>query len=188
MTDYFALLGQPRLPYLDHDAIQEAFRERARLFHPDANSAAESEDFIQLNNAFSVLRDPRLRLQHLLLLENCEAAAEEFGNELADLFSRVAELAHRAKQQIAATRPSQSAIAQSMAQVKRRLISDRLGALLQELESTESEAQSDLAALNEKWNRNREAAMVVAKKLQNRFTFVQRWLATLRELHFQLQN
>jgi curved DNA-binding protein CbpA len=188
MTDYFALLGQPRLPHLDQNAIQHAFRERARLLHPDANSAAESEAFIELNNALGALRDPRLRLQHLLVLENSEPATEGLGSELADLFSRAAEIAHRSKQEIGAAQTSASAITQSMRQVKRWQISEQLGSFLQELESNELEAQCDLARLNKKWNNNRDAAIAEAKRLQQRFTFIQRWLETLRELQFQLQH
>jgi hypothetical protein len=75
-----------------------------------------------------------------------------------------------------------------MKQVARRQISEQLGSILQELESNEVEAQRDLERLNKKWNNNRAAAIVEAKKLQQHFTFVQRWLATLRELAFQLQQ
>ncbi|MEY2492053.1 MAG: DnaJ domain [Verrucomicrobiota bacterium] len=188
MTDCFALLGQPRLPHLDQDAIQQAFRERARLLHPDANSTAASEAFTELNNALGVLRDPRLRLQHLLALENSEPPTEALGSEVADLFSRAAEIAQRAKQDTRSARGSESAITQSMRQVKRREISEQLGSFLQELESNELTAQCDLARLNQKWNNNRDAAIAEAKRLQQRFTFIQRWLETLRELQFQLQH
>jgi curved DNA-binding protein CbpA len=188
MTDYFALLGQPRLPHLDQNAIQNAFRQRARVLHPDANGTGKTEALIELNNAFGVLCDPRLRLQHLLVLENSESVTESLGRELAGLFSRAAEIAHRAKQEIGAARSSESAITQSMKQVARRQISEQLGSILQELESNEVEARRDLERLNKKWNNNRAAAIVEAKKLQQHFTFVQRWLATLRELAFQLQH
>src|SRR5437868_11791284 len=104
MTDYFALLRQPHQPHLDDRAIEQAFHERARLLHPDAAGANEGDEFAQLNTAFNVLRDPCLRLRHLLELEGVTPAKELLAPELVNLFSLVAEINHQAKADIAKDR------------------------------------------------------------------------------------
>ena len=54
--DYFALLDQPRKPWLDVDLLKEKYHARAREAQPDEN----------LNEAFRVLTDPKSRLDDLL--------------------------------------------------------------------------------------------------------------------------
>jgi curved DNA-binding protein CbpA len=188
MTDYFALLRQPHRPHLDDDATEQAFRERARVLHPDADGANKTEEFAQLNTAFNVLRDPSLRLRHLLELEGVSPAKELLVPELAGLFSQAAEISHQAKAEIAKNRSSDSAIARSVARLKRSQICTQLISVLQELEANRLQARRDLEDLNEIWDKDRAAAVGKIMQLQQRFTMLQRWLATLQELQFQLEN
>ena len=44
--------------------IRSAFRERAKLYHPDVGSDADDERFRTLREAYDVLRDPQRRLQY----------------------------------------------------------------------------------------------------------------------------
>lgn len=188
MTDYFALLRQPHQPHLDDRAIEQAFHERARLLHPDAAGVNEGNEFAQLNTAFNVLRDPCLRLRHLLELEGVTPAKELLAPELAQFFSRAAEISHQAKAQIANERGSDSAIGRSVAQLKRSRIRAELASVLRELEANKFRAQTDLEDLNTIWDDDRVAAVGRAIQLQQRFTVLQRWMKTLRELQFQLEN
>ena len=65
MTDYFALLGEARRAWLEPEKLKEKY------FALNRTAAAEAE----LNEAFRVLSDPKLRLHHLLTLEGCELIA-----------------------------------------------------------------------------------------------------------------
>jgi curved DNA-binding protein CbpA len=77
MTDYFALLGEARRLWLDPEQLKQKYFARAR------ERPADSE----LNEAFRVLSDPKLRLQHLLHLEGIDLkAGREVPSALADLF------------------------------------------------------------------------------------------------------
>ena len=72
MTDLFALLGEPRRPFLDPERIKETFHRLSRTEHPDQQTApavAADAGFAQLNLAQATLRDPKTRLRHLLELE-----------------------------------------------------------------------------------------------------------------------
>ena len=76
MTDNFALLNEPRRPWLDVDLLKQKFLARASGAHPDrVHNASDSEKaevtkrYIELNAAYNCLADPKLRLLHLLELE-----------------------------------------------------------------------------------------------------------------------
>jgi curved DNA-binding protein CbpA len=92
MTDYFALLGEVRRPWIDSNALKQKYHQLTLQLHPDLGSRnqASSEDtdsLAELNEAFRVLQDPKLRLQHLLMLENAApVAARSVPPALANLF------------------------------------------------------------------------------------------------------
>jgi hypothetical protein len=58
----YQVLGVPR--GASPDEIRSAFRERAKLYHPDVGSDADDERFRTLREAYDVLRDPQRRLQY----------------------------------------------------------------------------------------------------------------------------
>ena len=77
MTDCFALLGEPRRPWLDADALKARFLALAATTHPDrvhGASAAERQAaqsrYTELNAAHARLREPKDRLLHLIELES----------------------------------------------------------------------------------------------------------------------
>ncbi len=76
MTDAFALLSEPRRPWLDAEALKGRFLPLSTAVHPDrVHSASEAEKaaantrYAELNAAYNTLREPRDRLLHLLELE-----------------------------------------------------------------------------------------------------------------------
>src|SRR5687768_10197740 len=76
MTDSFALLNEPRRPWLDLEALKTKFMGLSAAAHPDrAHGAAEPEKqaatsrYAALNAAWRCLSEPRDRLLHLLELE-----------------------------------------------------------------------------------------------------------------------
>ncbi len=92
MTDYFALLGEVRRPWIDNNKLKQKYHQLTLQLHPDRGrrNQATSEDtdsLAALNEAFRVLQDPKLRLQHLLKLENAApVAARPVPPALANLF------------------------------------------------------------------------------------------------------
>ncbi len=76
MTDYFALLDEPRRPWLEPDSLKARFLALSAQVHPDrlhnapeAQKQAANEQYAELNSAYRCLREPKERLQHLLELE-----------------------------------------------------------------------------------------------------------------------
>src|SRR6266496_3437326 len=99
MNDCFALLEEPRRPWLDLEALKAKFLGLASGVHPDhfhnASDAAElARRYAELNGAYQCLREPKDRLAHLLELERgCKpGGVERVPAEVMDLFMRVGEL------------------------------------------------------------------------------------------------
>jgi DnaJ-domain-containing protein 1 len=76
MTDNFALLGEPRRPWIDADLLKEKFLAFSSQVHPDrvhqaspAERKEAGERYAELNAAYNCLREPKERLRHLLELE-----------------------------------------------------------------------------------------------------------------------
>ena len=91
MTDYFALLGEVRRPWIDSNKLKQKYHRLTLQLHPDRGSrnqtSEETDSLAELNQAFRVLHDPKLRLQHLLMLENgAPVAARSVPPALANLF------------------------------------------------------------------------------------------------------
>ena len=75
-ADHFALLDEPRRPWLDPEALKVKFHVLAAAFHPDrvhrapeAEKQTANQRYAELNAAYHCLRDPKERLHHLLELE-----------------------------------------------------------------------------------------------------------------------
>lgn len=62
--DYYRLLGVP--PDADRQRLKSAYRSLAKRFHPDTNNGCEasSDLFRQINAAYRVLCDPKLRAEY----------------------------------------------------------------------------------------------------------------------------
>jgi DnaJ-domain-containing protein 1 len=76
MADCFALLDEPRRPWLDPEELKTRFHTLTAAVHPDrVHRATESERqsanqrYAELNAAYQCLREPKDRLRHLLELE-----------------------------------------------------------------------------------------------------------------------
>jgi curved DNA-binding protein CbpA len=83
ITDYYALLGERRSPWLDTQALQARFHALAADQHPDrapvGDQGAKTEAtarFAALNAAYHCLREPKERVAHLLVLESGEKPAD----------------------------------------------------------------------------------------------------------------
>jgi DnaJ-domain-containing protein 1 len=105
MTDYFSVLNEPRRPWLDPDALKEKFLSVSTTVHPDrvhhlgeSERATAQERSVELNAAYSVLREPKNRLRHLLTLElgTVPTDIQRIPQELMDSFMEVGQLCKRA--------------------------------------------------------------------------------------------
>ena len=83
MVDFFALLDEPRRPWLDPELLKAKFHALAATIHPDRVSRATepekqaaTQSYAELNAAYQCLREPKDRLRHLLELERGDKVEE----------------------------------------------------------------------------------------------------------------
>lgn len=69
MIDFFALLGIPRKFNLDLSQLRKSYYSESRKVHPDQQEV-EDHLIIEINQAYNSLKDPLLRLKHILELED----------------------------------------------------------------------------------------------------------------------
>lgn len=186
MIDYFALLEQPRRPWLDPECLQEAFREKTLRFHPDARAQREDagadDGFARLNAAYQILQDPKRRLQHLLSLEDGLPQIATVPKDIADLFPTVAAITQEAaglKQQIGGTT---SALSRSLLEARSMDVRRRINDTLVKLSGLYTQAEAELRRLSQaeaisgdpSWLQN-------LQRLYLRFSYLTRWIAQLEE-------
>lgn len=82
--DFFTRLGLPRRFVVDAGDLERQYLARSRAVHPDYHAAASTADLAAstdvsaaLNEAYTTLRDPFTRAEHLLALEGGPSAAEQ---------------------------------------------------------------------------------------------------------------
>lgn len=187
MPDHFAILAQPRRPWLDEAALKDAFHQATTQQHPDVTGGS-SEDASALNAAYTVLRDPAARLRHLLELEwpGVVSAQAGIAPELADLFGKIAALrqagAALAKKEAAA----QSPLARALLAGDRAAQIAALQGVLAALVASEDAAREEVRAIDADWDARDEATCATLAALQQRLAFLAKWQAQLREDLFRL--
>src|SRR5438552_3749791 len=105
MTDQFALLNQPRRPWLDVDSLKQKFLDLSSKVHPDrvhnsggAEKRSAQAHYTDLNAAYTRLREPKSRLLHFLELELGQKPSnvQSIPPDLMDLFLQISQLCREA--------------------------------------------------------------------------------------------
>ena len=187
MTDYFALLEQPRLPWLDPAALKEVFHRKTLQTHPDAASG-DHADFAELNEAFQVLQDPKRRLHHLLSLNNSAPPTghQTVPQDLQDLFLLIGASTQRANALLEKSRTASNALSRSLLKPQLVEIQKEVGTLREQVRNLDDAASADLREINSKWQANQTPPVAALSNLYFKFAYLGRWSAQLDELSFQL--
>ena len=195
MIDYFALLDQPRRPWLDPEAVKQAFHRRTLRAHPDTHAAtaqptsAEAE-FARLNDAHQTLQDPKLRLQHLLALEGHVLGSrfDVVPEEIADLFPQIAETTRAAARAIEKATSASSALTRSLLAGELMQVRSRIDVLLERLNALHESADAALQQISATFAEGDGAALSALQRLYVRYSFLRRWIAQLEEHRTRLQT
>jgi hypothetical protein len=152
MTDYFALLGEARRPWLEPENVKEKYFARARERLADA----------ELNEAFRVLSDPKLRLQHLLALEGIDLkAGRDIPPALAELFWRTGNLLHEIDHWLLRYAAASSALSRALLAGERAKLSDRLTMLEEQLRAAYENEMAQLRAMDEQASSNETETLIL---------------------------
>ena len=149
MTDYFALLGEARRAWLDPEKLKEKY------FALNRATAADAE----LNEAYRVLSDPKLRLHHLLTLDGAElSASRQVPPRVAELFWNAATLLREVEQWLLRSAEATSTLSRALLSSERTKLEGKLEKLEEQLNALyetqlaqlrQIDAGSKLAAPNE---------------------------------------
>ena len=179
MTDYFALLEQPRTPWLDQAALKEVFHRKTLEQHPDSSGGGEGA-FAKLNEAFQVLQDPKLRLHHLLsLLNRAPAANQSVPPDLEALFLEIGALNQTTTKLLGAMQVASNPLSKSLLKADVVAAQKEVGELRDKVRELNDAAEVRLRGTN--INQVDEIT-----DLYQRFAYLGRWSAQLDELAFRL--
>src|SRR6185437_2754081 len=160
MTDYFALLNEPRRPWLDADLLKEKFLTLSASVHPDrvhhlgeAERAAAQERYTELNAAYHHLREPRERLHHLLELElgSLPKDVQRIPSELMDLSLEVGEACREGDAFLAEKAKVTSPLLQVAFFERGQEFADKLQALRQRVNSLNEGLNAELKQIDGAW-------------------------------------
>ena len=198
MTDCFALLDEPRRPWLDADSLKAKFLARSAAVHPDrfhnapaAGRAAAQESYTELNAAFTTLREPKDRLQHLLELESGAKPGniQSTPAELMDLFFAVGQLCRDVDFFLLEKGRANSPLLKVKMFRRAMEWTNQINALQTRLRAKRGEVEAELLAMNDAWlaapsePEARRAALPFARlePLYRTFSFLSRWVGQLQE-------
>jgi hypothetical protein len=197
--DYFALLDEPRRPWLDPDLLKQKFLALSANAHPDKiHTASESEKsiaakkFAELNAACNCLTTPKTRLLHLLELERGAKPKDiqQIPDGLADLFAEVATICRQADGFLAEKAKAVSPLLQVQFFERAQEWIEKLNAVQTKVRNLSERLFAELKLLDAKWMAGdppaRTALLDELEKLYRLFSYFNRWGGQIQERIVQL--
>ena len=193
MIDYFALLDQPRAPWLDLEKLKDTYHRKTLQAHPDAQTShggADSADatFANLNEAYQVLQDPKRRLHHLLSLAGAapSSTGQTVPKELHDLFPQIGALTQRTKLLLEEIQATSNALSRSLLKPQILEVQKETKEVRGKIQSLSDASFEQLRQINAAWTRNPAEQIEGVSNLYFAFAYLSRWSTQLDEMIFQL--
>jgi curved DNA-binding protein CbpA len=185
MIDYFAVLGIERRPAVSEAALQEAYYKKSKTLHPDQ---AGGGDFSLVNAAFQVVSNPAARIQHLLKIEFGTSGDKQIGAEVGELFATMVNALQRADQELDAISEQSSPVLRAFAFKRLNSVRNGLEELEGQIAKRESELRSQITSVDRIWFQDRGRCQKPLAQIAVDLTFVQKWLAQVRERKTRLEE
>ncbi len=179
MVDHFAVLGIPRVAWVDAEELKSRFHKLSAERHPDA-AGGDGAAFTELNAAWQALRGPAGCLRHFLELEhpNALASAGQTPAELADLFMDIAGFRQAVQKFGAKYSAATSPLTKAVLEAERVALRTRLASLAA---NVEARAERSIATLRSDATQPSQLATLLAS-----LVFLAKWTAQLAELRLGL--
>jgi hypothetical protein len=194
MIDYFALLDEPRRPWLDGDLLKQKFLGLSASAHPDKiHSASDPEKtaagklFAELNAAHHCLAEPKLRLLHLLELElgTKPKDIQQIPAALADQFAEVAAACGAADQFLTEKAKVTSPLLQVQMFEQAQTWLEKLNTLQQKFGRLREALTGELKLLDDEWMSagpaGRRECLSRLEDLYRLFGYFNRWNNQIQE-------
>jgi curved DNA-binding protein CbpA len=158
MTDHFAVLSEPRRPWLEVEPLKAKFLALSAKAHPDrAKDHREREAavhrFAEINAAFKCLRDAKERLHHLFVLETGQDSRQvrQVPPAIADLIIPAEQLCREATAFLAEKARATSPLVQAQYFQQGLDWTGRIQAMQQRLQVYRDQLDAAVQALNPAW-------------------------------------
>ena len=202
--DCFALLGEPRRPWLNPELLKARFLELSARFHPDkiqaandAEKAAASRRYAELNAAFQKLLEPKDRLRHLFELESGAPLTDvrNIPPGAMELLVEIGQTCRETDQFLTARSNAASPLLKAQMFATGLAFVDRLTALGRRLETRREELLAELKTMNAAWDAapasgaaGRAAALPLGRLEEacRAFSYLARWTGQIQERLAQL--
>ena len=190
MTDYFAVLHQPRRPWLDPDELKQKYQELTLANHPDrTRSTGPGPDFAAITEGYRVLSDDRLRIQHLLKIEGQTIeSGQTVPGEFIDLFTEIGDFVRTTDDLLERSAKTQNALGKSLLRAEILGGQKRGEEILSKLTRLHDEALHELRSLNDLWTNDQGRALAKLSELHQRLAYLTRWIEQVRERQFRLAS
>lgn len=195
MSDYFALLQQPRRPWLAPEVLRRQFLLLSGEAHPDrvhtadeATRKSAQAHYTELNAAYQCLADPKCRLRHLIELEcgTPPANLQTVPDGLMELSMEISRLCRQADSFLTEKAAVNSPLLQLRFFEQGHDLSDKLNASRQRLNAFAEDLNSRLKNLDSQWDSAgsdlpRAQALKQVEEFAAVYGYISRWTAQLQE-------
>lgn len=193
-SEPFGLFGLEPRPALDADALREQFTRATAEWHPDKfQQAPETERlaaetrYADLNRAYQVLADPRLRL--LTLYELTHGAkprdVQRIPPGTMDLFIEVGQICRQADEFLERKRAAGGALERAALMGEELTLQESLLVLRGKLEKLGESLEVELTALDERWAAGAKDLNAL-EATYRRYSYLARWRQQLEEREIAL--
>ncbi len=199
MTDCFALLKQPRRPWLEPEQLKQTFLAMSASAHPDRLHEASGDErrqaqehFTELNTAYNKLREPKDRLQHLLELElgTRPSQIQQVPAGLMDLFMEIGKICRGADQVLGEKSRTTAPLLQVALFERAQEWTEKLMTLQRTINARQEALTEELRELDASWDNEdraeRAAAFKRLEELSRLFSYFSRWNGQVQERIVQL--
>lgn len=204
MPDNFALLDEPRRPWLDVESLKQKFLTRSAEVHPDrvhaasdAEKQAATRRYAELNAAHACLRETKDRLWHLLQLEMDAKPADiqRIPPGTMDLFVEVGQLCQAIDQFLAERNRVTSPMLRVQVFERGLEWTEKINALESRIREMRRTVEDEMRELNVAWEaapppgdpqRAKALPLDRLETLYRRTSFLSRWHQQLQERAVQL--
>jgi hypothetical protein len=196
--DYFALLNEPRRPWLEPEALKTKFLARAAEAHPDKQQAESDAEklvanryYAELNAAYHCLVEPKSRLLHLLELEQGAKPRDiqQIPDALANVFAEVAATCRNTDDFLSEKNKAISPLLQVQLFERSQEWVERLRVLQTRLAGWHVKLVEELKRLDAAWisqSGDRTALLNRLEELYRLFGYFNRWNSQIQERIVQL--
>ena len=202
MTDAFALLNEPRRPWLDAESLKQKFLTLSSDLHPDrahamgeAEKRAAQERYTEFNSAYHCLRDPKERLRHLLELELGAKPenVQRVPGDLMELSMEISRLCREADAFVAESSGQTSPLLKAQLFGRNQEWTEKLTALSRQVQSRSEKLTAELKGIDAEWEGDKGAGCSDRSGMLRRLetlwrllSYYGRWSAQIQERIVQL--